>query len=301
MSTYISEEDLQRLTAGSYEQQINRVARVIEEARVFGPDVKTRVIGTFGDQAVVLSEDGKVARVWLSGTDHLAVSKVRHEVSVVVSEQRMSEYVRAEVRAALGEWRAGRAEESRRRLERISPHVSSVDFHSEDSRARRHLCWIGESRSWEVVTGNREGMLRFLGSDNLRILSEERLAPKFRALETMQEAEQIEYRDLVRHDLAYLISRVESLQAEVEASYEDVRDVVQVEGSGTVGIQSFCRDLAQDVGILYRVLVDTSEFRSVSEQGRLYDAAVAKLPAFEVAGHVAKEAARRLGKSGVSQ
>jgi hypothetical protein len=289
--------ELRRLTEGSYEHQITIVEQAVVRAEPFGPNVRFRIIGTFLGNAVVLSEDGRAARVWWEADGK--ITKVRSEPTTVVSDESMGAYVREQVHLATREWARGQIEEARLRLEMVAPYADVLSDSRMKERTEGFLSWLESPKSWEKVVENHEGVLRLLSTDTLRSLEEGKLSQKFQLLRegNLSSEEAQSYVDLARSSVAYLTSRVDSLVETVESAYDDLSSVVEVADDDVRGVIPFCEGLLQDLRVLRSALFDaTNNFSTAVQLGTMYDGVANRLFRFEVAGQIALEAARRLGK-----
>ena len=306
---FIPVEELRRLARGSYEHVISAVDQMVQEnARaLFGEEVVAEVVGTFAGNALVLSENGKLIKVHFERSETPGKLKIlRHEMLDVptYNSGNVEDFVRKEVRAAIGAWKAGRVAEAEEKISRVAPYISDRPPMSDkkvDESLIKDLC---VNRAWkQVMEKNSDPIREAIGRVEMSEIESTITEAKFRPLYSgaITEANTTKYRDLVRSDLAYLTSRVESLKALVESSYEAARSVIGSESlKGEEAISTlvlFTEDLILDLRRLHQVLSESRKLTEIGCLGRLHDAVVAGLPNYEIAGRFVAATSKRLHQS----
>ena len=298
--------EIRKLAEGSFEQTVSLLFQEVEKSseQIFGESVACDLIGTFPNSALVLGENGAVARIqWKrdeSGqpqiTSHEMVRVPRYEANDV------PQYVQTEVRKAVQAWKEGRVDEAHRIISEVAPYVSEAPP-KDDAKVVESLgVELRASRPWRVLLRARAAHIRpLIGESEIRRIEGKRQDPKYTLLYngSMTESELLGYRDLVEGDFTYLTTRVGTLRKLVESSYESVRSVVlsdELKEEEAIKLfVSFSEDLIPDIRRLQKIVSEaTNQISKLDSLGKLYDTVVEHVTDYEVAGRFVEAMSGRL-------
>ena len=304
--SFVPVEEVRKLSHGSYEHVIAKIQSAVNEAApgIFGEKTEARICGTFPGNAVVMAESGAVVRAFWEQAEDGSIKIVRHEELKVASftSENLDEYVSAQVGKAVRAWESGRVQEAQAIIAEIAPYVNDRP-QLEDSKVVEMLqIEFTGTRPWRQIYNAQVGRIRkTIGERRMTQLGKEKGEKKFALLYggTLNESAQAGYRDLVKADLSYLTSRVESLRDLVESSYSGLGSVVRSDDlKGNAAIKTFVvfsEDLISDLRRLHKVLSEAgNNLAKIDSLGKLYDVVAEGLYDREVAANFVDTMATRL-------
>lgn len=304
--SFVPVEEVRKLSHGSYEHVIAKIQTAVNEstAALFGEQIGARICGTFPGSAIVMSESGAVVRAFWEQAEDGSVKIVRHEDMKVPSftEATVGDYVEGQVAKAVRAWEAGRVEEAQTIISEIAPYVRDRPVLDDDKVVDMLNLEFAGPRPWRKIYEAQTARIhKTVGERKMKDLAVEKGEKKFALLYggTLNEQAQAGYRDLVKADLSYLTTRVESLRDLVEASYSGLGSVVRSEDlKGKAAIKTFVvftEDLISDLRRLHKVLSEAGNtLAKIDSLGKLYDVVAEGLYDREVAAHFVDTMATRL-------
>jgi hypothetical protein len=298
-------EEIKKLTRGSYEHVIAVVEQVVQENAegIFGKQVGVRLLGTFPGLAIALSEDGDIARISFESTGNGSIRITKHEAVDVpqVDPNKVDDFVRSEVSRAVAEWQAGRVGAAQKIIASVAPYVGERPLMDDRDVVGKLISSFEADRPWKKLFRERSDHFRkLIGAEALASIDNSRAARKFSTLYdgSISEDQMARYHSLVRSNLAYLSSRVESLRDLVESSYGSLRSVIRSDDLEDVSVSTlalFAEDLVSDLRRLYTVLTESAKkLTETGSLGRLHDIVAEGLHEYEIAGRFVSTMARRI-------
>jgi len=298
-------EEIKKLTRGSYEHVIAVVEQVVQENAegIFGKQVGVRLLGTFPGLAIALSEDGDLARITFESTGEGSVKITKHESVEVpkIERDNLEGYVRSQVSTAVKAWQEGRVEEAHKIISAVAPYVGERTPMDDGDVVGSLISSFEMDRPWKkLFQERREHFQKSIGAEAIAEIDNSRMARKFSTLYdgSISEDRLSRYHDLVRADLTYLSSRVESLRDLVERSYESLRSVIRSEDLEDVSVSTlalFAEDLVSDIRRLNTVINESAKKLTKTDSlGKLYDTIAEGMFEYEIAGRFVATMARRL-------
>jgi hypothetical protein len=303
---FVPISEIRKLAEGSFEQTAVTLSQVVENSskQIFGEDVVCELIGTFPDTALVLSENGDVARIRWSRNEQGNPQITGHEpvkVSRYSSENR-GDYVRQEVRRAVRSWMEGRVDEAKGIIAEVAPYAVGAPSQDPSKVVEALAVELKAPRPWRVLLQSRSEQIRpMVGEAAIRKIEEEKVAPKYGPLYNgrLAESEILSYRDLVEGDFVYLTTRVGALKDLVESSYDAVRSVVRSEElkeeEAIKVFVTFSEDLIADLRRLQKIVSEaTTQISKLDSLGKLHDTIVEHEADYAVASRFVEAMSSRL-------
>ena len=304
---FIPTEEIARLVAGSYEAQIAGLTEAItsDRERLFGKGVqRVKVIATFKDRAVAMAEDGRFVNVRFEMSATGVPTLVEHEALAVrvIEEKDLPGFVHSQASKAVDACMSGdesRVQELIAGLLRVAPTRPAI---AEDRIVESVRAELAEIRPWQKVYEQRLPRIQAtLKGESLALLDQSKIEPKYRKIYdgSMLPLKVEGFRGLVQSDLNYLKERVTALYHLVSVSLSSAKRALQTkdlsEEESAKTFSTLAEDLLVDTKRLVHLVTEgAAQVHGVAEQGRLYDAIVARLPQQETAGMFVRIMAERL-------
>lgn len=301
MLPFVPAAELSSLLTGSFQDTTSRVADALrEESHSLFGGRDAQLLGVFPDYAVVLTDDGNVAKmrfessasgsVYFTGTEFIPVT--------VVTEKNLRRYVQKEASAAADLFLRGLTDRANDKIRDLAPLVDAASVVSDDEILQS----FSESRSermWRNVTDSRKSHVTALleGSELPAAL-----APKFSKLyDGSTGADELpRFAALVTDDVEHLLGRLASVESQASSALHTarmVRDAAVAAGgeAAIAALEAFASDLLSDVTQVKEFVVEaTTEFGKVDRIAKVFDSIALEVASFEVAGAFAAKMAARL-------
>jgi hypothetical protein len=303
---FIPVQEIRKLSEGSFEHTISKIERAVQESseRIFGKKIGARVVGTFPENALALSEDGDVARVFWAVSKDGSVKIVKTESVKIASysPENVEDFARKQIRKAVAAWESGRKDEAERLISEVAPYVDERPLLSDAKVVEALTVEFKAARPWrQILKANRQRFESAVGEPAMMKIAAESSGPKYTVIYngSMEEAERAGYLDLVHSDFSYLTSRVTSLRDLSRTCYEGLRSVVRSEdlkADETIStFITFTEDLVSDLSRLQKIVSDAPKtLTKIESLGRLYDTINEGLPDYELAGKFVETMSKQL-------
>lgn len=307
MLRFIPTEEVKRLTKGSYEHLIARLEERIRESaeELFDADSPVHILGTFPGHVLVVSEDGRCARVKYEGIDSGTVKIVKvEEVDVPsYSMENLDEFLRSESRKVVDLFRKGDVAKGTEGLKGLALHANGWPSPGrQEETVNGLLKTISKERPWTRLFEARKDQIHRSLWGELRGIEESRLHPRFRKLYdgSTCSGDLEKFRSLIEDCFRVLGERLDGVaglvkdaRSRMQAATTEVEKLGEADALATS--IAFSEDLLEDVSRIAKIGVRSSkQVRQVDSLGRLHDGLVERLATMEVAGHFVLQLSKRL-------
>jgi uncharacterized protein YoxC len=301
---FVPTDEIRRVTTGSYEHLIARIEEAVgaSSTELFGAAVKSSVVGTFSDHALVLAEDGRCVRVSYS-QEPAGVKILSSKAVAIRSFQAPTQYLKDEVGKAVDCFLKGSKVEAAEKFKTVARLVETSALTSDDKLAEGVSDYLQGARTWKTHYQEHEARFKtFLGDATLQSLVAGRAKTRFAPLyeEGSRLAESDDVRGVVTQALHVLADRVDTLREDVEKSVARLTltaSQVAVAGESQVltALDSFAQDLAADLRSVHKVVVESSQQVSRTDcLARIHDSVTQELHQYEVAARFVVEMTQSL-------
>jgi hypothetical protein len=296
---YVSSAELQRVTAGSFEEQTRKLesAIVAESARIFGAKTEAKVIGTYPTHAVILAEDGRCVRLRYEIKD--GVTKILgHEsmkVESVTPEQKY-DLLKTEATQAARSFAKGDLTEAKARIKDIVKLVDSRSIHRDAQLVDAMVAFRRDDRPWKEAFREKADTIRRLVLDEVSEINKDRIQPKFSSLNDggVKLSEVDKYRELV-------IESLKKLDEHCGCLYKQVTDAViaaRAKGINDPAVRAYLAfgdDLGDDLRSTQKTASEALKRITRTEcLGKLHDALAADFGDRETASRYVVKMSKRL-------
>jgi hypothetical protein len=296
---YVSSAELQRITAGSFEELTRKIESVVlaESARFFGAATPVRVIGTYSTHVVVLAEDGRSLRVRYETKDGL-IKILGHEAVKAESATAEQKYdlLKSEAIQAARSLVKGDLAEAKTRLKDIVQLVDSRSIHKDAQLVDAMVAFRRSDRPWKEAFNEKADTIRRLVLDEVSGINKDRIQPKFSSLNDggVKASEIEKYRDLV-------IESIKKLDEHCGCLYKQVTDAViaaRAKGIHDPTVKAyltFADDLADDLRSTQKTASEALKRVTRTESlGKLHDALATDFGDRETASRYVIKMSKRL-------
>lgn len=303
LDRFVPPDELNRVTEGSYERLIERLAEEATKAsdRLFGKACQVKLVSTFTNHAVVLAESGKAARIRFE-TNHDGVpmivshesynfTSVKQGDSVTFVEARSKEIVTALLEG--DDARAlSRAREVLPLVEDKKEIVPPADF------VKLVQEQFGRQTAWKTAYEESVGQIhKRIGSD-LGLIDQNRVEAKFTKLYdgSMSIDERAGYEGLVRSDLIRIIESFERLRDRIGALTEKFTALAASVEEDKRLMGGFALDFEEDIQRAAKILRESEAgVFDVAARGQLHDVASTAMYRYDVAARYIETAIQGQG------
>jgi len=298
---FVAIEDIRNATDGSYEQRIAAIEAAItdDRERLFGTTGEIQVVGTFASHAVVVSEDTKFYKVYLTEDGIPTVAQVFEVPTYSLSKlATMRKAQASQVAESLA------SNDTAKALQGLENLVSDSSLPNEDVMVDSLLSAMRQDRVWKKVFRARAQTMEAYAQSMATSDRTDRLRTKFARLydgSTLSED-----RDTLRKQVVEAFEGLAKDIGELRVSTESASKLligllatVNSEGSEALAaFGGFAEDLAVDLKEMLEVAQGAPGWLGGTDQlARLYDAMAAEFFNHEVAGRFVSKLTQHLSEA----
>lgn len=265
---------VQKLVAGSYENLAVRLTSILSRSSkdFFGEDCRIRVIGTFKNKAVVVSNTGKFANIFYESASNgeiVVVGKELIEMPVLNTKSGMISFLEKEADHGVGFFMEGATSEMQSVV--LDLMRTLKDSSADDELAHLHTEGILQDRPWRHFLANN--------IDSLGVATIDQHESKFISLtgKTLTETDQAAYRSLITKDLSELTSSFTELHTKIQGSVAELTKLIDTDpellkNESIIGLKELSVDLMEHITeTQHSITGSVGTIGSISALGELYD------------------------------
>ncbi len=296
MITYrlLSESALRPLLEDSFEKLKSRLEVLIkrDSEKIFGSQVEAKVVATFPDRAIVVSNNGKSVEIRFE-----AVNKsIRLLKCEELTTSTHSALVKTEAMKAADCLLQGNLIEARAGILKLAPFVEAKSSQHDAQLVDSLIAFRKAVRPWHVLYLEKSTKIKREVLDESVKIDNDRISVRFRSLYEggMPETEIPTYSDLVTDNLSDLIGISSHLGKEVETAVQILR-TKGIEDTAVSSLASFGADLAEDLRSISQTA--TQALRRVNRTeclARLFDSIASDFRDREIASSYVIKMVKRL-------
>jgi hypothetical protein len=292
---FVPTVEIEKLTTGSFEHLASKIDEAVKNSsqKMFGEVVPSHVerVGTFGNSAILASDDGRFAKVQFeSAADgSLKIVSVEALTVPVYDDKNINDYLMQEARSIVNSVLAHDEGTAAAKLTALLPFVAEAVEPTELEMVAGIVTSIKADRPWKRIYRERTEQINGFMGDVVKEVEARRLPSKFNAmLDGLTEDKTEGHRELVLSDLVFMGENLSKLVAQIDAagSLTEVNDATETEEDRALvtTFAAFSEDLKMDLQSIQAALVEAKEsVKSVVGLGQLYDALAEESFRYEVA------------------
>lgn len=290
---FVSPEEINRISHGSYERLISRLAEALSQDKEHFSDSPVQILGTFAGHAVVLTSSGKGYRVHFEDKNSLVIKSVApYPIQTFESSQH---YLRAEAVRAADSFLKGQSGESARRLGRVVSLAESRPASADTQRVDVLRALFSSPRMWKSRMEERAAEFEeFLGQAVLDEIEKALPAPRFSSLNEVTEADADRLLPVASASTQALASRLRGLASDITSSLVRLEAVApDIVRSGKESFlrsfEDFSKSLRDEIQVVLEHVSNVQDSLRVSHVGLVHDLVVGELSYYEVASRYATD------------
>ncbi len=298
----VSTEQVRKLLEGSYESLSREVESAVEALGEFQGVVK--VIGTFSGHAIVVTDQGKFAKVFYERANSGDLVVIKYEdVSVPVydSKGKLRNFFKEQAASLAESFLDGEIDTER--VTNLMLAIESDTASTDDHIVEALIEGSNADRPWKFQLDAKEksGVLQTV----LEGLEIPEASPKFTKLYdgSIPVVEHEGYRGLVRSDLTKLVADLDNLSGQIEEAFASLTNMIDTrpdvtKNEAVVDLTAFIKDLLSDLmGAQQAIAEALDQVTTVSALGKLHDALAEGKAQQSVAGQFIFRAVTKLASA----
>jgi hypothetical protein len=305
---FVPREEILKLTSNSFEARTVRIEGALkEEKKRLFEGAEPQLLGTFEGHAVVLTDAGKMFKVYVSesvtGSVHLM--KAEPIQAPVYPREAMPTFLRKEARAITDLFLKGLVSEANRRAALLVKLVDENTVYDDQKIVDPLITSVVSSRAWkQALEQKEEAELKQLLGESFDKIEANKLQPKFSKLYdgSLSSPDLEQYRGLVNEDVGHLMGRLEAVHKQALNSIGILREFSETVNDSqretVAAFVSFVEDLAEDTRQVKKTLSEVLQgVEGLGALGRLFDTLAEELLRYEIAGSFAVQMTTRLAQA----
>lgn len=284
---------------GSYEAKIEAVRDVVvDHLRETLGTTEIEIVATHSDH-VVAHAGGRFHRVVVQESDSGSVKVVEVGALQVETYEEPTKFATKEAERIVDLFFKGGIDQAKEKLAGIIPLVITDQRRDEEQRVEGVELILQADRAWRTLFEERSAQFKQFILDELAVLEEHRLQPKFRALYegSIDDSKLGGYADLVEEDLEIVLDRIEAVRETTLTAFKRARPVLRESGEDEVFpmYEKFATDLIDDLGTVHEAGSQAAfRIEDVACRGKLRDTLAESVHNYEVASRFVVAVAHRL-------